>query len=277
MAWLLLVLAVVTGTASAAPSIVSASAQIDKTYITHGGGEEERWFVLRLQLEFSEDLYVDYNGALTRIDRLPVTPSNQGYGHYGGMLHPTYAYPLNQVLGGAFAIEAPNAACTGWHGGWTGGDPHRGIPEGKSLMMLGKQGLADRDISVVTGMPDWDGLGGTNHAEANLPDPGFASADGGCAGKDDFVPCPEWVANNFCMEGEDHSVHPPVYRDMVPGCTVWERWYGCLSGQCYSSRRPIGPTSGYAMVLPSTSDGGLFDVRRARLDPARARTPEPCG
>ena len=102
---------------AAAPTIVpeESTAKYERVNIVHGGGHVEGWALLVLTLKFTEDLYAMYNGTRTRIDQIPYTPPVNTFNHPHDPSNseiPFYAWPLNQILGGAFRVSAATDPAT---------------------------------------------------------------------------------------------------------------------------------------------------------------------
>ena len=142
---------------NAVPQILAAkvggdgsTARYERITISHGDGNIESWNLMVLTVAFSEDLYVDWEGTLTRIDQIPMKPAKWGgkHGYFGDT--PPYAYPLNRAIGSAFRLTGSD------EGGCNEGYDVQGDLYG--MKHLKKSG--DDAIPSLSGMPPIQQQGG---------------------------------------------------------------------------------------------------------------------
>jgi hypothetical protein len=245
--------------AAAAPAVdASASSfKFQQVPITYHGGHTDYWNVMTFDVVFTEDLYIDYGGSLTRIDQLPMDVP-LGEFHSASEV-PVYTYPRQVALGGSFRITAAeNAQCrrglpVPGHAWW-----RKHLKNVNEVDPHDPHDRADSGFPSLTGQPPWAAMGGTliegsctssfanGDGEGGGPppvcEPGPVpdlGGDGGCAGVADFTACPAWMA--LRMQSWEAS-----------GSS--DRSYFCHAEQCVASISAGGPPRYMAIALPSTED-----------------------
>ena len=224
-------------------SVKYSLATIKHVWTDASGGVQtatERWNMLILTLDFSEDLYVDYKGVLTRIDELPIAPKIKGWDHFTHI--PGFSVPLNRILGGVFEVQAsdpekcggisPNSRANQWKMFQTGGAFSHPVLTG----MPPFEAIGGNPVRTNCGTKEWSPNGCTGKPAPPLPTNEYG-ADGGCAGRDDFDICPAFAtlpyegetgrgtlmeglsyvclavrhAPSFCARAADHRVYVYVH------------------------------------------------------------------
>lgn len=244
-------LATVLATVEAAPEILAAkigdsksgsSARYERITIQHGDGNIESWNLMVLTVAFSEPLFIDWEGTLTRIDEIPMQPAKWGGQHAYFGDTPPYAFPLNLALGSSFRLTGSDEGRCG-----EGYDVH-----GDLFMMKHLKKSGDDAIPSLSGMPPIQEEGGKfvvgqcivdKHKNQNwetqcpIDDPNNVVPTIGaeeCVGKPDFSVCPGWMRQPW----EQRAVFSMF----------------CYQEQCVGSLSPHGAPMWYTMVMPPTKN-----------------------